>query len=166
MLDIDIWNFIWALVNIAILFIVLRLFLFKPINKVMDERTKSVQDDIAAAEKARKEAEDLRAEYKQTLADTKAEAQNILVKAREDASVAKQEMISESEEQARHIIETANKTIDNERKRAMQEARSQVADLAIAAASKIIGENVDDEKNRKLVDKFLAEEGVMNDDGE
>lgn len=166
MLDINIWNFIWALVNIAILFILLRIFLFKPINKIMDERTKSIQNDIDSAKKSREEAEALKAEYTQTLADTKAEAQQILVKAREDASAAKQEMISESEEQARHIIDTANKTIESERKRAMQEAQSKVADLAIAAASKIIGENVDDSKNRRLVDEFLAEEGALNNDGE
>jgi F-type H+-transporting ATPase subunit b len=166
MLDINIWNFIWALVNIAILFVVLRLFLFKPINKIMDERTKAIQDDIDSAKRSRDEAEALKIEYKQTLADTKAEAQQILVKAREDASAAKQEMISESEEQARHIIDTANKTIENERKRAMQEAQTRVADLAIAAASKIIGENVDDAKNRRLVDEFLAEEGALNNEGE
>ncbi len=161
MLDIDIWNFIWAIVNIAILFVVLRVFLFKPINKIMDERTKSIQNDIDSAQKSREEAEELKTEYTQTLADAKAE-----VKAREEASAAKQEMISSSEEEARQIIDTANKTIENERKRAMQEAQSYVADLAIAAASKIIGENVDDEKNRRLVDDFLAEEGALNNEGE
>ncbi|MCC8135921.1 MAG: F0F1 ATP synthase subunit B [Ruminococcus sp.] len=166
MLDIDIWNFIWAIVNIAILFVVLRIFLFKPINKIMDERTKSIQNDIDSAQKSREEAEELKTEYTQTLADAKAEAQQIIVKAREEASAAKQEMISSSEEEARQIIDTANKTIENERKRAMQEAQSHVADLAIAAASKIIGENVDDEKNRRLVDDFLAEEGALNNEGE
>lgn len=166
MLDIDIWNFIWAIVNIAILFVVIRAFLFKPINKIMDERTKSIQNDIDSAQKSREEAEELKTEYTQTLADAKAEAQQIIVKAREEASAAKQEMISSSEEEARQIIDTASKTIENERKRAMQEAQSYVADLAIAAASKIIGENVDDEKNRRLVDDFLAEDGALNNEGE
>ncbi|MCD7890296.1 MAG: ATP synthase F0 subunit B [Ruminococcus sp.] len=71
MLDIDIWNFIWAIVNIAILFVVLRIFLFKPINKIMDERTKFIQNDIDSAQKSREEAEDLNTEYTQTLADAK-----------------------------------------------------------------------------------------------
>jgi len=166
MLDIDIWNFIWAFVNIAILFVLLRIFLFKPINKIMDERTRSIQNDIDSAKQSREEAEELKTEYTQTLADAKAEAQQILVKAREEASAAKQDMIFKSEEEARQIIDTANKTIENERKRAIQDAQSYVADLAIAAASKIIGENVDDEKNRRIVDNFLSEEGAVNNDGE
>lgn len=166
MLDIDIWNFVWAIVNIAILFILLRIFLFKPINKIMDERTKSIQNDIDSAKKSMEDAEALKTEYTQTLADAKVEAQQIIIKAREEASAAKQEMILNSEEEARQMIETANKTIENERKRAIHEAQSYVADLAIAAASKIIGENVDDERNRKLVDDFLAEEGAVNNDGE
>lgn len=165
MLNLDM-NIIWAIVNIIILFILLRIFLFKPINKLMDERTRAIQNDIDSAKKSMEEAEALKAEYTQTLADTKAESQRILVKAREEAEAAKHEMIENSESEARQIIETANKTIENERRRAVQQAQSYVADLAIAAASKIIGENVDDEKNRKLVDDFLAEERALNNDGE
>ena len=60
MLDINIWNFIWSAVNIVILFILLKIFLFKPINKLMDDRTQSIQNDIDSAEKAKKEAEELK----------------------------------------------------------------------------------------------------------
>jgi F-type H+-transporting ATPase subunit b len=164
MLDIDIWNFIWAIVNIVILFILLRIFLFKPINKIIDERTKSVQNDIDSAKKSMEEAEHLKSEYTETLANTKAEAQQIIMKAREEAAAVHKESLLNSQEEANKIIENANKTVENERKKAIQDAQSYVADLAIAAASKIIGENVDDEKNRKLVDEFLAEEGSKNND--
>lgn len=165
MLNLD-WNIVWAIVNILILYVLLRIFLFKPINKLMDERTNSIQNDIDSAKKSRDEAEELKNEYTQTLADAKSEAQQILAKAREEAANAKKEMIQESENEARQIIDNANKTIENERKRAMQQAQSQIADLAIAAASKIIGENVDDDKNRRIVDDFLVEEGALKNEGE
>lgn len=165
MLNLD-WNIIWTIVNILILFILLRIFLFKPINKIMDDRTKAIQDDIESARKAKEDADAIKTEYTQTLANTRSEAQQILARAREEASNAKKEMIEESEDEARQIIDNANKTIENERKRVMQQAQSHIADLAIAAASKIIGENVDDEKNRRLVDDFLSEEGAVNHDGE
>lgn len=165
MLNLD-WNIIWTIVNILILFILLRIFLFKPINKLMDERTQSIQNDIDSARKSKEDADALKTEYTQTLVNARAEAQQILVRAREEASNAKKEMIQESEDEARQIIDNANKTIENERKRVMQQAQSHIADLAIAAASKIIGENVDDEKNRRLVDDFLSEEGAVNHDGE
>ncbi|MBQ8297148.1 MAG: F0F1 ATP synthase subunit B [Ruminococcus sp.] len=166
MLDIGVWNFIWPIINIALLFILLRIFLFKPINKIMEERTASIQNDIDTAKQSREEAQSMKEEYARTLAEAKAEAQQIIVKAREDASSVKQDIIRDSEDEARQIIDNANKTIENERKRAMQQAQSQIADLAIAAASKIIGENMDDEKNRRLVDDFLAEEGALSNDSQ
>ena len=166
MLDIGAWNFIWSVVNVLLLFILLRIFLFKPINKIMEERTNSIQNDIDAAKKSKEEAEALRDEYDQALVNAKAEAQQILIRAREEAVSAKQDILRDSEDQARQLIDSANKTIENERRRAMQQAQTQIADLAIAAASKIIGENMDDEKNRKLVDDFLAEEGALNNDSQ
>ncbi len=165
MLDIGVWNFIWPIINIILLFILLRIFLFKPINKIMDERTKSVQDDLDAAQKAKEEAEEIKAQYNETLASAREEAQQIIFKAREEASASKKEMLQNSHNEAQQIIESANKSIENERKRVMQQAQSQIADLAIAAASKIIGENLDDDKNRRLVDNFLIEENKRLNEG-
>lgn len=166
MLDINIWNFIWPVINIILLFILLRIFLFKPINKLMDERTASIQNDIDSARKSKEEAESLKQQYEETLVSAKAEAQQIILKAKEEAVSSQKEIIQNSQNEAQQIIDNAGKTIENERKRVMQQAQTQIADLAIAAASKIIGENVDDEKNRHIVSEFLSEEGAINNDGE
>lgn len=159
MLKLD-WTIIWAIVNILILFVLLRIFLFKPLHKFMDERTASVQNDLDSAKKSMEEAEALRQSYEDTLSNAKAEANEIIAKAREEAVTEKERIIKQSQEEANQIISDAGKTIENERKRVMQQAQSQIADLAIEAASKIVGENVDDEKNRKLVDDFLSDEEV------
>lgn len=158
MLDVNIWNFIWSAVNIIILFILLRIFLFKPINKIMNERTRTIQDNMDEAEKSRREAEELKQQYADNLSNAKEEAQKIIMKAHEDAEAEKSAILKKSQEEASEIISDAGKTIENERKRVLQQAQSQIADLAIEAASKIIGENVDDEKNRRLVDEFLSAE--------
>lgn len=157
MLKLD-WTIIWAIVNILILFVLLRIFLFKPLHKFMDERTASVQNDLDSAKKSMEEAEALRQQYEDTLSNAKTEANEIIAKAREEAVTEKERIIKQSQEEANQIISDAGKTIENERKRVMQQAQSQIADLAIEAASKIVGENVDDEKNRKLVDDFLSDE--------
>ncbi len=162
MLDVNIWNFIWSAVNIIILFILLKIFLFKPINKIMNERTRSIQDDIDSAEKSRKEAEELKKQYTDDLSNAKEEAQKIIMKAHDDAEAEKAAILKKSQEEASQIISDAGKTIENERRRILQQAQSQIADLAIEAASKIIGENVDDEKNRRLVDEFLSSEEDKN----
>lgn len=162
MLDVNIWNFIWSAVNIIILFILLRIFLFKPITKIMNERTRTIQDNLDKAEKSRQEAEELKQQYAESLSNAKEEAQQIIMKAHDEAEAEKSAILKKSKEEASEIISDAGKTIENERKRIIQQAQTQIADLAIEAASKIIGENVDDEKNRRLVDEFLSAEEENN----
>lgn len=160
MLDINIWNFIWSAVNLILLFILLKIFLFKPIGKIMDERTRAIQDDIDSAKKSKEEAEALKKEYNESISEAKEKAQEIIMKAHEDAESEKSVILKKSQEEADQLIIDANKTIENERRRVLSQAQTQIADLAIEAASKIISENLDDEKNRRLVDKFLSEEEV------
>ncbi len=160
MLDINIWNFIWSAVNLILLFILLKIFLFKPIGRIMDERTRAIQDDIDSAKKSKEEAEALKKEYNESISEAKEKAQEIIMKAHEDAESEKSVILKKSQEEADQLIIDANKTIENERRRVLSQAQTQIADLAIEAASKIIGENLDDEKNRRLVDKFLSEEEV------
>lgn len=147
---------IWSIVNVLLLFVLLRIFLFKPVKKIMEDRTAAIQKDIDEAKKSREEAEALRAECDEAVAKAKAEAEEIVTKAREDTAAEKQEILQQSKDEADRMIDAASKNIESERQRSMQEAQAQIADLAIAAASKIVGENMDDDRNRKLVDDFLA----------
>ncbi|SEH56961.1 F-type H+-transporting ATPase subunit b [Ruminococcus flavefaciens] len=158
MLDFSFWSIFWAVFNTVLLFVLLRIFLFKPLNKIKADRTRTIQDNLDSAEKAKTEAEELRQQYENSISDAKEEANQILIKAREDAEAERSAIIKKSQDEADKIIADADKTIENERKRVLRQAQSEIADLAIEAASKIIGENVDDEKNRRLVDKFLSEE--------
>uniref|UniRef100_UPI0025D349DD F0F1 ATP synthase subunit B n=1 Tax=uncultured Ruminococcus sp. TaxID=165186 RepID=UPI0025D349DD len=104
------------------------------------------------------EAEELRQQYEDSISEAKEKANQIIMKAHEDAESERSAIIRKSQEEAEKIVADADRTIENERKRVLRQAQSEIADLAIEAASKIIGENVDDEKNRRLVDKFLSEE--------
>ncbi|MCR5111188.1 MAG: F0F1 ATP synthase subunit B [Ruminococcus sp.] len=158
MLKFEFWSILEAALNVLILFVILRIFLFKPVNKIMNERTRSVQDDIDSAKKAREDAEELKEQYENTISEAKEEAKNIIMKAHEDAESERAAIIKKSHEEAEQIVAEADKTIENERKRIIRQAQSEIADLAIEAASKIVGANVDDEKNRRLVDEFLSNE--------
>ena len=158
MLKFEFWSIFEAVANVLILFVLLRIFLFKPLNKIRDERTRTVQDNLDSAEKAKTEAEELRQQYEDSISEAKEKANQIIMKAHEDAESERSAIIRKSQEEAEKIVADADRTIENERKRVLRQAQSEIADLAIEAASKIIGENVDDEKNRRLVDKFLSEE--------
>lgn len=158
MLKFEFWSIFWAVFNVVVLFILLRIFLFKPINKLMNERTQSIQKDIDDAEKAKAEAEELRRQYSDSISEAKEEANRIIMKAHDDAESERAIIIQKSHEEADQIVSAASETIENERRQALRQARSEIADLAIEAASKIVGANLDDEKNRRLVDEFLSEE--------
>ena len=158
MLKFEFWSIFEAVANVVILFVLLRIFLFKPINKIKDERTRTVQDDLDSAKKAKEEAEALRQQYDDSISSAKEEANKIIMKAHEDAEADKAMIMKKSQEEAEEIVTAAGKAAENERKRIIQQAQSQIADLAIAAASKVVGANLDDEKNRRLVDEFLSEE--------
>ena len=158
MLDFSFWSIFEAVANTIILFVLLRIFLFKPINKMKAERTRTIQNDLDSAEKAKTEAEELRQQYEDSISEAKEKANEIIMKAHEDAESERAAIIKKSQEEAEKIVADADKTIENERKRVLRQAQSEIADLAIEAASKIIGENVDDEKNRRLVDQFLSDE--------
>ena len=85
MLDFNFWSIFWSVLNIIILFIVLRIFLFKPVNKIMDERTRSIQNDIDTAKKDKEDAEELKRQYENDLGNAKKEAHDIIMKAHDDA---------------------------------------------------------------------------------
>ncbi len=157
MLNFEFWSIFWAVLNILILFILLRIFLFKPINKMLDDRTQSIQKDIDDAENAKREAEELRQQYEDSISEAKEEAGKILREAHEYAEAERAEIIRKSHEEADEIVNSADETIENERRRVIQQAHVQIADLAIEAASKVVSANLDDEKNRKIVDNFLSE---------
>ena len=158
MIKFEFWYIVETVINVLILFILLRIFLFKPINKMKADRTRTIQDNLDSAEKAKAEAEELRQQYEESISEAKEKANQIIMKAHEDAETERSAIIRKSQEEAEKIVADADKTIENERKRVLRQAQSEIADLAIEAASKIIGENVDDEKNRKLVDNFLSDE--------
>ena len=160
MLNFEFWSIVETVANIIILFILLRIFLFKPINKMKNERTRTIQENLDSAEKAKKEAEELRQQYEGSVSDAKEEAKNIIMKAHDDAESERAAIIKKAHEEADQKVAEADKEIENERKKVLRQAQSEIADLAIEAASKIVGANVDDEKNRRLVDEFLSNEEV------
>ena len=81
MLDFSFWSIFWAVFNVIVLFILLRIFLFKPINKIRDERTRTIQNDLDSARKAKDEAEELRQQYENSISDAKEQANQIMMKA-------------------------------------------------------------------------------------
>ena len=156
MLSFD-FTFVWTAVNLLVLFLFLRKFLFGRVTAFMDERSARIQADReqAAADKA--EAGRSREEYAAKLKEANAERVRILDEARQKADAHYAEAVQQAKSEAAQVMETAARQAEQEREKAMSHMRDEVASLALAAASKVMESNMDTGRNRKLVDEFLDE---------
>ncbi|MBE6024898.1 MAG: F0F1 ATP synthase subunit B [Cellulosilyticum sp.] len=159
MLKLD-WNIIWTFVNLIVLYLLMKKFLFGPVTEMMEKRTKSIEDSFAEAESKNKEAEQIKAEYEEALRQSEVKAEELIYEARERANVVYEKTVKEAEEEAAKLIAAANKAIEIEKKKSMQDVESHIIDLTMVAASKVIGKNIDAEANKQIMDDFLAEVGA------
>ena len=154
-------NIFWVVFNIIILFILLRIFLYKPLQNIMQKRTELIQNEISSAETKNKEASALKEQYESSMKNAKAESDEIVGQAKERAKVQYDQIVGSASEEAAQIVSQAHKTAESDRNQMMRDAQSELAEVALAAAAKLIGKNIDDEANRKMLDDFLSEEGSV-----
>lgn len=160
MLNFD-WNIIWTFVNIIVLFIFLKKFLFKPVNEIIEKRQKLIADSIEEAERKKADADMLKKNYEDELTNANEQAAVIIKEARERAEVEYNRILLEAKEEAARVIAEANKVIELERKKSMESAQAEIAGLAMLAASKVIGKNVDEDINRQMLGEFIKEVGAI-----
>lgn len=146
--------------NLIILYAVLRKLLFKRVTEFMENRTKSIKDSIESAEKARAEAGELKLQYENQLNTARDKGEKIIEEARIKAEKESDRIIAAARQQSESILAKAMEEVEQERLQMLKEIRSQVAGLALAAASKVIEANMDTEANRALVDRFIDEAGA------
>ncbi|MBE0476175.1 MAG: F0F1 ATP synthase subunit B [Coriobacteriia bacterium] len=154
---------IWpTLVAFVILFIVLSRFAFPPIMKMMEKRADTIRDSLERAEETKVEAERLLEEYKQQMAEARAEAGKVIDQGRKVAESMRAEIVAKANEDAASIVAKAKERIEAERKAALADLQSQIAELAVAVAGKIIGERLTVADHEKLIDRYLAEAGGLD----
>lgn len=155
LLDVNPGLIFWTVITFFLLLLILSKFGLKPILSAISARENSIKDSLDKAELAKKEAEILLAENKKNLAMADEEAQKVRKQAMADASLIMEKMVKESEEKAIKRINEAEKEIQRKYDEAFRNLRGQVAEIAISAAEKIIKENLDKEKQTKLVNKLI-----------
>jgi F-type H+-transporting ATPase subunit b len=150
---------IWTVVVFVILLLILRKFAWPAVLGAVEARERALEEQLAEAERNRREAAELLAQHQKLLAEGRAQAQTLLAEAR---SVAEKERAL-SLEKARHeqeeLLERARRDITAERDRAVIELRREAVDLSLAAAGKLIGERLNSENDRRIVQEYLASLG-------
>jgi F-type H+-transporting ATPase subunit b len=146
-----------GVIAFALVFFFVRLWAMPAINDSLENRRKAITGQMEEAEKAKAEAEKLRADYEAQLAEAQAERNRILETARSEADGVKTELIAKAEAQAEEILEKARADAAAEKARVMQDAQREVANLTVDLAEKVVGSNLDRQTQLGLVERYIAE---------
>ena len=155
-------NLFWVIVsalNFILFFALIWTFAFKPVSTMLTDRRDRIEQGLKDAEQARIDRENAEAERVKTLAEARKEANDILARAQKVAQETRDADIAATREELERMRERAMSDIEAEKQRAIAELRGEVADLALAAASRVVGESMTDERQRRLVREFLASVG-------
>jgi F-type H+-transporting ATPase subunit b len=153
-------NLFWVLVsaiNFLLLLAIVWTFALKPLTRTLDDRRNAIEQGLKDAEQARRDREAAETERLAALAEARREANDILARAQKVAQETRDADIAATREEIERIRVRAAEEIEAEKLRAMGELRAEVADLALAAAGRVIGETMDDPRQRRLVEEFLTE---------
>ena len=171
MLRLD-FNLVWNIVNVIVLYLLLKHFLIKPVMDIMNKRQAMVDQSITNARASESQASELKSRYEEKLAASAEEGKKLVEEAKAEAKTVQERMIKEAGEQADRIIENAHKTANADQEKAMREAEAQIAGLPgkgncrpiPPVVSSLYG-RVARYKNQALYDQYIAEAGDSHDAG-
>ncbi len=157
LLDVNPGLIFWTFVTFVLLLFILKKLAWKPILTALSERENLIKDSLDKAEKARIDFEKLTEENKVRMAKAEEEAQKIISQGREYAEKIKAQMMEESSSQAKKLIADAQAAIERKHQDDFNRLKAEIAEIAVNSAEKIIRENLDKEKQLKIVDKYIQD---------
>ena len=151
------WTFIAQICNLFIQLYLIKRFLLKPINAVLEKRKEMATAEIKEAEKAKEEARAIKEEYEQNMAEAKEKANTLIANAQKSASLQSEEMIQEANKQAAAIKAKAESDIA--KKKAVNELKGEIGGMAMEIAGKVIEREISEKDHEKLIDEFISNVG-------
>lgn len=156
---------LWTIITFLVVLVILKATVWKPVLAALDERERRITDALDGARKSREESEATLAEHRRRLEQAEDEARQLLREAREAADKVREEIVGKARSEAQAALEQARRSLDSERRTAIAELRREVADLAVQAAGVILDANLDNERNRRLVDTMISRVPQSQDNG-
>ena len=155
-----VFNGFWILiaaVNFIFFLVVLQQFAFGPVTRILAERRDRIEQGLRDADAARKEREETALDRNRVLSDARHEANEIIQRAQKGTEEARARDLEAAHDEIERLRQQAAAEIEAERQRALADVRAQIADLALRAAGRVVGETMTSERERRLVEQFLAE---------
>lgn len=162
LLDVNPGLIIWTIVTFVCLLFVLTKLAWKPMLKSLNDRENFIKDSLEKAELAQKEAEKLLEENNANLARAEEDAQKVIAQGREYAEKLKAQIVDESKAEAKKMVDAATADIERKNLEAFNKLKDEIAEIAVQSAEKIILENLDSEKQKHIVNKFIEDLAKKN----
>jgi F-type H+-transporting ATPase subunit b len=148
---------IWTLVLFLFTMWVLSKVAFPKIQEALDKRANAISESIEAAERQRKESDELLAEYRSRLAEAREQADDIMARARKSADTAEAEAAAAGREKREELVEAAKRDIEAETRRSLDQIRQEVADLTVLATERVTRKSLNPDDQKRLVEEALSE---------
>jgi F-type H+-transporting ATPase subunit b len=158
--QVNLFQVIIAAANFLLFLAIIWTFAFKPVSKMLDDRKSRIEQGLKDAEQARRDRESAESERVATLAEARREANDILTRSQKVAQETRDADIAATKEELERLRVRAAAEIEAEKVRALTEVRAEVADLALLAASRVVGETLTSDRERRLVEEFLRSSAV------
>src|SRR5262249_2008143 len=154
--DINVALVVWTAITFAILIVVLGKFAWGPILQMIDTREKTIADAIESAKKERAAAEAASAEMRAALDKARRESAGLVRRNQQEVAAAKAELMAQAKKESDDLLAAARKTIQEEKRQAIAELRAQTVDMAIEAANRLVQMNMDEKKQKQLVEEYIS----------
>lgn len=158
-LSIDPGSIFFTLINTLILFLVIKHFLFKPVNKMLEERKDDIALTYSKADNALEKAKEAEEHYNKLISGARDESADIIKAASEKANRRSEEILNNAKADAIQIKQKAEADIEREKQSARSEIRSEILDLAVMVASKIVDKEINEQDQRRFIDEFIENVG-------
>ncbi len=162
-ISVELWTSLFTLVNLLILFFIMKKLLFKPVKAMIDSRQKEIDDLYADANASKEDAAALKAKYEQRLDEANAEKEAILKDAYRKAQLRDEEMLREAQAQAAKTLQRADEQIAMEKKRALNDIKDEVSVMAVDIASAVLARDIERNEHENLIDSFIENLGESHD---
>jgi F-type H+-transporting ATPase subunit b len=153
----DVGLMIWTLLAFITALLVLRKYAFPAISDALEKRQRLIEESIDSAQRTKQEAEELLAEYRERLKEARAQAEEIVLRARKAGEVHERESLDQARQTREELLEQTRRDIEAETRRAIQEIRREVADLTVAATERVTRKTLTEADQRRLVEEALSE---------
>jgi F-type H+-transporting ATPase subunit b len=158
--QVNLFQVIIAAANFVVFLVLLWVFALKPVSKMLDDRKARIEQGLKDAEQAQRDRDSAESERVATLSEARREANDILARAQKVAQETRDSDIAATKEELERMRVRAAAEIEAEKVRAIADVRAEVADLALLAAGRVVGETMSDARQRRLVEEFLAGSAV------